>query len=155
VNTSELRKTLKEAAVARVACRGIEEAFTASYEAVKSTPEWQAYDLIAAALRASREHVTRTENDAKALALQISPVKGRILGIVNKTVKSYEYDVDAAEQWCFKNLSGGLRLDAKVFEHVAPALNGAPIKVVETLKAYIDSDLSAYMTDDDSTREEH
>lgn len=145
MDNSELRKALKEAALARAACTAFEEQLTTAYECVKMTYEWLEYDGLAANLRSAREHVTRTENDAKALALQISPVKGRILGIVNKVFKTYEYDVDAAEQWCFKNLSGGLKLDAKVFEHVAPALNGAPIKIVETLKAFIDSDLSAYL----------
>jgi hypothetical protein len=68
-------------------------------------------------------------------------------GITIKHFKTVVYDTAAATAWCRGVMPGLLVLDGKRFERAAKEglVQGAPVQIVEEVRATIASDLSAYL----------
>ena len=89
-----------------------------------------------------------TEATVRELAVDFYNTTGDKRAHEVVTVKVYdvlEYDPTVALNYCREHLPNALKLDARAFEKAAKAIPLAFVEIVETPKATIASDLSAYL----------
>lgn len=144
---AKLYDAIMALAVARKECQEKKETADAAWDAVKATPELQAWDALDDQHRKYQRLVDYLESKVRGLAHQAYGITGKKdMGPVKiKTFKSVIYDTAQAIQWCILASPKALRLDTKMFEKAAEAVSPDFVRVEEYNRAQIASDLSGQM----------
>jgi len=110
--------------------------------------EYQMWQSAIERRRSQEGEVALAEQVVRERALEDVPGNGVLPpGITLKRFTLVRYDTDAATAWCRGVMPGLLILDTKRFERAAKEglVQGAPVQLVEDVRATIASDLSAYL----------
>lgn len=121
-------------------------------DAYFATPEYQAYQQAAEALRAMEFAAKQYEGLVRDLtieAYQATGAKNPIEGVAIREYTRIDYDRNQAMAWCEHYAPAFIvpTLDAKAFDKVAEtmAAQGAPVKVWKEPRPTIATDLKAYL----------
>lgn len=144
-----MSETIQAVAQARDAETQAREAMHAAFAALENTPEYQAHQAALGVLNAAKQITNEAEAVARLeaeRACQNTSNKRPWPGVVVKTYLTPIYDHTEAREWARSNLPTALMLDKGLFEKAVldGVAIGAPVRVVPTLRAYLDRDLSAY-----------
>lgn len=113
-------------------------------------PEYQAYLIALVNVQEAKQRTAKAETTARSEAEDACYRTGNKrpwAGVVVKVYLQPEYDPAEASEWAQANMPNLMMLDKARFDKAAieGLLQGAPIKVVPTLKVFIDQDLSTYL----------
>ena len=132
-----------------VTLRGQREDHTADLhalqEALEETPQWKALVACNKRLTVTLKKLSHAETTLRETAIRARrggqpPTRG----VQVKTMHRLLYNAEEAYNWALDAAPDLISqaLNVKAFEKAAPGLPGAPIRIVEELKAFIDTDLS-------------
>lgn len=147
----DLREALTKLAELRRDEEAARTAVDAAFEIVKSTPEYQAYEALAAKkaeLSASRADAEQRVRDLTLAAFRATGDKAPMPGAAVKLFRQVRYDSERVRDWCWTQAPTLLVLDAHAFDEIGVVLiaRGAPAEIAYDPRAQIGRDLSAYLT---------
>ncbi len=144
-----LTNQLRELAEARKRLNYAKSYEEGQEQILRETQEWQFWQSAIATRRDTESEIATLEGNVRAHACELyyDYEQKPPPGVTIKTFTVVEYDRDEAERWARAHFPAVLVLDPRRFEKAVKdkLADGAPVTVVNDVRAQISSDLSAYL----------